>query len=228
MIDLFVGIRATRSYLRGAGPVYRAWPCFVYAGQMYPEACADECDNLGSMRYAVGVSTPMHATASSFRSAWRARLGTAASVALALTPVGLVGCSSYRAPTMEVISARTVERTADGAVVEFTVKASHDNAKPLPLREATYSLELDGQTVFSGVRSAEATLPRGGSQQIVLPVAIKSGSLASSATTGRYRLLGSLTYITPGAFAELLFDSGVARPTVPFAGEGSIELPGQP
>lgn len=126
---------------------------------------------------------------------------------------------------MQVLDARVIERTADGAVVQFTIEARNGNNNPLPLREATYSLDLNGQTVFTGIRSAECTLRQSGVQQFVLPAAVKASSLASMGGAVRYRLAGSLTYVTPGAFAELLFDSGVARPSAGFSGEGEIDLP---
>jgi hypothetical protein len=43
-----------------------------------------------------------------------------------------------------------------------------------------------------------------------------------------YRLSGTLQYITPGALAELLFDTGVSQPDVSFVQSGTIDLTAQP
>ncbi len=174
-------------------------------------------------RYAVPVITDL---ALSKPSAARHSLGHrfASALFVSIASSALVGCSSYRAPTFQVIDARVVDRTNDGAVVQFTIEAKNDNSIPIPLRQARYSMDLDGQTVFAGTRSPETTLHKSGTHQFVIPAAIKASSLAAISPSPRYRLSGSLTYITPGAFAELLFDTGVARPSAPFGGEGSIDI----
>ncbi|MBC7772830.1 MAG: LEA type 2 family protein [Pyrinomonadaceae bacterium] len=109
--------------------------------------------------------------------------------------------------------------------MRFTVNASHDNDKVLPLREAHYALEVNGQRVFSGIRSAQCTLSRFGSQQFTIPAAVPAASLTGlSGDVVSYRLSGTLTYITPGALAELLFDTGVSRPSVGFSHQGTLDL----
>jgi hypothetical protein len=109
--------------------------------------------------------------------------------------------------------------------MSFTLDAYNDNEIPLPLRDVTYSVTLDGREVFRGTRSAEATLRRKGVQQLRLPavIAIEPGD---SPPTGmqEFRLSGTLTYVTPGKIAELLFDTGVRVPSVGFATEGQIDL----
>lgn len=139
------------------------------------------------------------------------------------------GCASYTAPAMKIADARVTDRSAEGLALAFTIEAENVNDEALPLHAATYSLEIDGQRVFSGVRSAEATLRRRGSQQFILPAGIPSSVLASiNAGTARYRLSGNVEYVVPGAFAEVLFDTGVRRPEASFADEGSIDLAAAP
>lgn len=138
----------------------------------------------------------------------------------------LTGCSSYTAPTLHVADARLTDRTEHGVALAFVMEATNDNPEPLPLRRAAYSLELDGKRVFHGVRSAEATLRQNGTHRIVLP----AGVAASEAPAGvvRYRLSGDVQYVTPGAFAEVLFDTGVRRPRTAFVQEGTIDLSAAP
>ncbi|MGE3107164.1 MAG: LEA type 2 family protein [Phycisphaerales bacterium] len=141
--------------------------------------------------------------------------------------IGLIaGCSSYQAPSLQVLDARVIEQTPEGAVVQFTIQATNQNNNPLPLRDVEYSLSLGGEQVFTGIRSPEATIRQSGTQQFTLPAAVKASVLPPAGSTTPYRLSGSLTYITPGAFAELLFDTGVRRPSTPLSGEGTLEWPG--
>jgi len=185
------------------------------------------------------------------------RVGSpAAAGALAVLMSAAGGCSSYTAPVVEVVDARVAEHTSEGAVVQFVITARNTNAKPLPLREVDYTLELNGETVFKGMRSPESTLAMarkmpvegetttgmgdsaipgatpsaadmaapGSIQEITIPASIPASALHLLASgSARYRLYGTLTYVTPGAFAELLFDTGVSRPTIGFSREGVLE-----
>jgi hypothetical protein len=128
---------------------------------------------------------------------------------------------------MTVADARVTERSDEGMAVVFTLDAANANQEAVPLREATYSLELEGKPVFRGVRSAEATLRSRGTQQFALPAAFPLSMLPASGAV-RYRLSGSIEYITPGAFAEVLFDTGVRRPDASFVEEGVIDLSAAP
>lgn len=156
----------------------------------------------------------------------------ACSLAAMLVGAFFAGCSSYRAPVLSIADARIIDATPEGAAIVFTLDARNDNTEALPLREVRYSLELGGKRVFTGVRSAEATLRRRGTQQLKLPAAIPAETLArvTRANDGEvsYRLRGTITYITPGALAEVLFDTGVRRPKVSFAGQGKLDLNAPP
>lgn len=141
---------------------------------------------------------------------------------------GLGGCTSYQSPQLSVAGAVPTERTDDGAAMLFTLDARNDNDVALPLRTVEYSVELDGRPVFSGTRSGEATLRQQGTQQVRLPavVALTPGTAASFGGRQRYRLSGSMFYVTPGQLAEVLFDAGVRTPSVPFSFEGEIDFAG--
>lgn len=146
------------------------------------------------------------------------------------TPIFLlVACSSSRAPTLEVVDAQVVERTQDAAVVVFTLDASNPNAAELPLNEADYTLALDGRTLFRGERSPEATVRRRGAQRIELPAVIPLGENGVEPYgRHRYELRGTIVYLKPGPFAEVLYDSGVSRPSVSFSETGTIDFDDAP
>jgi hypothetical protein len=136
---------------------------------------------------------------------------------------GVAGCSSTRAPLLSVQSADVTERTDDGIVVTFTMLADNPNPEPLPLRDASYSVTLAGKPVFSGTRSAQATVRRYGTQTFDLPAAFpipKDGA----AGTQPYVLHGTVKYLVAGALAETLFDIHVRRPSTDFRGSGVVDL----
>lgn len=139
--------------------------------------------------------------------------------------LSLTGCDAYRAPALSVASAEAIERTPDGVSILFTLDAQNDNDTQLPLREVEYRVDLDGRQIFSGTRSAEATLRRHGIQQIKLPASAPiTSDTADLQGPGRYTIAGTLYYITPGQLAETLFDAGVRKPSVSFSFSGDIDL----
>lgn len=140
----------------------------------------------------------------------------------------LAGCTTYSDPKLSLAEAKATERTPDGTAVLFTIDAKNDNDEPLPLREVQYRLELNGQTVFSGVRSAEATLRRRGTQQFTLPASVQKAGETAPSGPSRYVLSGVLYYITPGQLAETLFDAGVRTPSVGFRFDGEVDLSSAP
>lgn len=147
--------------------------------------------------------------------------------AAALLAFGLAlsGCDAYRAPALSVASAEAIERTPDGVSILFTLDAQNDNDTQLPLREVEYRVDLNGRQIFSGTRSAEATLRRHGIQQIKLPASAPiTSDTADLQGPGRYIIAGTLYYITPGQLAETLFDAGVRKPSVSFTFSGDIDL----
>lgn len=161
----------------------------------------------------------------------------AGALALALFPA-LWGCSPYDAPSLAIETVTLVDEGPEGLVLELTLSARNDNEVPLPLREVEYELQLGpagegGWTgSFRGTRSAGATLRAGGTQTIVLPaaIALEPGRRAPDGPVP-YRLSADLVYITPGALADVLFDTGVRRPTVSFDRDGVIDFgaaPGAP
>lgn len=160
-----------------------------------------------------------HRTDSPARAATTGR--TLAFVACALV---LSGCKGAAPPRFEVESVSLTEQTPSGYVLTFTLQGENSNDEALPLRDVHYTLSLDGRTVFSGHRSAQATLPRNGTQRITLPIAIATRPGEPQwFDEARYQLNGSVVYLLPGSIAELLFDSGLRRPSVAFGRSGVLD-----
>ncbi len=140
-------------------------------------------------------------------------------LAVALLPAAC----AYRPPTLTVADARISEQTEAGYVITFDIDAANDNAIELPLARIDYVVFLDGQRVFTGTRSAEASLRRRGVQRLTLPAAVPADAMPPGEC--EYELRGRLTYLIPGRLAEVLFDAGVLRPRVGFSAEGQLDTP---
>jgi Late embryogenesis abundant protein len=139
------------------------------------------------------------------------------------------GCTSYAAPALSVADASVAERTPGGTTLRFLIDAENSNSEALPLRSVRYTLSLNGQEVFRGYRSPEATIRRFGTQQISLPAVIASGAAGDDGQplpggVANYRLEGTLEYLTPGSIALILYDAEISRPTISFSKEGEIDL----
>lgn len=145
---------------------------------------------------------------------------------VALAPaVMLAGCAAYKPPDLGVATVALADQSPAGYVLRFRLDARNDNPEPLPLREVRYALRLDGREVFRGVRGAEATLRRFGTQVIDLPAAVPvAPGEGPPAGVVRYELQGTLIYVTPGRLGQLFFDTGVARPTLDFRRRGELDL----
>lgn len=138
--------------------------------------------------------------------------------------LALGACSSYDAPTLAVSSVVLADRSDEAVVLNVTLDAANSNAVELPLETVDYTVFVDGSVVFEGTRSAQATLRREGTQQIVLPVAIRLAPEVPLRGEYPYRIRGEMTYVTPGEIAQLLFDAGVRRPTVSFSQRGTVNF----
>ena len=136
----------------------------------------------------------------------------------------LAGCSAYDAPKIDIVGARITQETAQGVVLDFTLDATNTNEVDLPLERVRYALRLNGQRVFSGTRSAEATVRRLGTQQFMLPAAIDLAEFDMPEGDVEYELSGSVVYVTPGEIAQILFDAGVRKPRSSFRQSGTLDF----
>ena len=132
--------------------------------------------------------------------------------------LGLGACSSAPAPRCRDASIGLVESNETGVVTNITLRVDNIGEEPLPVRDVTYELWQDDRRVFKGVRSAQRTLRRYGTQEIVLPAAWVPGEgMPAPKASSRYRVTGRMTYIEPGALSEVLFDAKLIRPSATFA-----------
>lgn len=143
-------------------------------------------------------------------------------IPLLLALAALPGCF-HKSPQLSVLGADVTDASDAGVVLTFELEAANYNTFELPLREVRYTVFLDGQRVFKGVRSPESTLRRRGTQLVRLPAAIPSSMTIPTGDVD-YRIDGRITYVTPGPLADVLFDAGVIEPTERFTKTGEIHI----
>lgn len=131
----------------------------------------------------------------------------------------LFGCVTR--PTAGVEAGAATRATDEAIVLTFTVVARNRGETELPLRMVDYRLVVDGERVFRGRRSAEATLSRKDEQRIELPVPVRWEDLPEGESS--YRLSGEFAYTLPGIFWQAMFDAGLYRPGADFELEGTLD-----
>lgn len=133
------------------------------------------------------------------------------------------GCSSTKPPTFHIAGVQLREQNERGTELVFEIEAANPNGREVPLYEADYALVLNGQRVFQGVRTPEATLGRYAVQHFSLPVVVSADQMPPG-TQIPYRFEGTITYVMPGALAEILFDRELRRPKAVLSDSGTLDL----
>ena len=140
---------------------------------------------------------------------------------LSLLPLILLpaACATTSPPQLRLVDTRIEQQTADGAVVMLQVEATNPNPYSIALGVVEYALAVDGRTVSRGVRDAQRTLQRFGSQTLFLP----AGVPAPFSIEGRpCRAAGEVIYVPPSALARTLLDMEVSVTKSNFAGTSTL------
>ncbi|MBX3315304.1 MAG: LEA type 2 family protein [Phycisphaeraceae bacterium] len=135
----------------------------------------------------------------------------------------LTGCSSSKPPTFKVTGVQLREQNERASEFLFQIEAANPNGREVPLFEANYTLSIDGREVFRAIRTPETTLRRYGVQRFTLPVVIPAEDMPVSLQIP-YNLSGTITYLMPGALAEILFDREIRRPKAAISDSGTLDL----
>lgn len=130
----------------------------------------------------------------------------------------LFGCTPGASPVLDSASARIARTEGETAVLAVAVGARNPGTVALSLREVHYEVLVGGRGVFSGVRSAEATLGRFAERELNLPAPI-AGEVRPGET---FTVRGTLLYLPEGAAQGVLYDAGLINPGVGFQLSGRI------
>lgn len=150
----------------------------------------------------------------------RRRAAFGALLALAAT---LGGCLAAT-PEVDVVAMRIAERTDHGVVIDVEIAGANRTRKDLRLRGMRYWLTLEGERVFEGRRSPQATFSALGVQSFTAPIAISADDVPASGAA-EYEFGASITYVVPGPLAEAFFDLGLRRPSVRVQERGELRFP---
>ena len=138
------------------------------------------------------------------------------------------GCSSGTlAPTFTAESVRELGSFGGRTQVVFVINAKNPNQEPIPLEQANYHLWIDGQQVYSGVRSPETTLPGYSSLFFELPAVVQSEVFRPGHSV-EYQISGSVKYHVPGALAAVLYDANIKVPEAVLQIQGVINSGTEP
>lgn len=138
---------------------------------------------------------------------------------LASTP--LLGCSGGTAPRFDLVSVRTLERSDEGEVIALTVRGENPNDYEIDLRRADYRVLADGVEVFRAKQSAEIGLPRYGRVDMELLAAFPLEQAPAEGST--ITIEGTVGYLTPGPFAETLYDNRLRQPSARLKGSAPLQ-----
>jgi len=138
------------------------------------------------------------------------------------------GCSGFRDPVVTIVNASLTETSESAIGLGLRLELANSNSEPVELYEFTYAITINGTGTYRGRWAASATLPANGSRHLVIPAVVRYDQLGwtedSVPAQARFDVTGTLLYIAPGDIAEILFDTGVRKPTVAFSGRGIIIL----
>ncbi len=139
----------------------------------------------------------------------------------------LQGCASVQ-PQARVVGAAITRTTDAGAQVLFTVEAkAPDSRKEIRLARVRCDFTVEGKPVYTGVRSAEATIAPTGVATIEIPVAFawSDVGLTAAPRTQRslaYTLSARVQYVPPDVLGRALFTTGLRTPTIAVVDAGSL------
>ena len=153
-----------------------------------------------------------------------------------ILPIALLatmsGCSGFREPVVTIVNASVTEKSDIAVGLGLLLDLANSNNEPVELNEFIYAVTINGTGTYRGRWSASATLPSNGSRRLVIPAVVRYEQLGwtenSVPAEAMFEVSGTLLYIAPGDIAEILFDTGVRKPTVSFSGNGVLKLAESP
>jgi hypothetical protein len=126
---------------------------------------------------------------------------------------------------MAVFQGATVtESTPDAIALQADFEISNTNDEPLELKMYEYTVFAGGRTLYSGVASAQQTVPRWATVHSSIPIVIRRDAIPYDGRVS-WQLSGTLGYIPPTALAETLLKSGFMKPSTSIHAHGVFDIP---
>ncbi|MFI4862293.1 MAG: hypothetical protein ACIAXF_16635 [Phycisphaerales bacterium JB063] len=143
-------------------------------------------------------------------------------VSAAVLCVVLGGCSGLQGiaqPTVEVVDARVVEQSSQGASVAVTLRVANPNVKELAMPRVTCDLDVEGAGRFTFTDVPYATVPGRGEQFVTVPAGVLGSGLAGK----RYSVQGAVVFQQEGQLRRVMSDIGVPLPRSGFSAQGVLQ-----
>lgn len=134
---------------------------------------------------------------------------------LSLAAAALAACTTP--PGIRVTGLDVVEESASTAEVAVRLEIRNPTAVPIRLDTWNYTLQVNGQQMYSGQWVAAITVPPESRVLTAIPAVIPRD--AESQTAG-WSVGGSIRYLEPTRFSQMLYDLGLNRPSTGFSGQG--------
>ncbi len=144
-------------------------------------------------------------------------------IAILFLFVGLIGCG-VRKPMVQYRNATIVQSTPEAFSLEVAFEIFNTNDEPLKLLMYDYSVSANGSTVYTGLSSAEQTVPRWSSVVNSIPVVVRKETIRGRDQIA-WSLQGTLGYIPPKALAETMRDTGIWKPNASVRAHGLLQVP---
>jgi hypothetical protein len=136
---------------------------------------------------------------------------------LSLLPLtGLMACTTP--PAIRVIAVDVVEIGKETSEVAVRLEVANPTGVPIRIDTWEYGFDVRGQRVYSGEWVAAITVPAESRILTAIPAVIPNG--ASPGPEAAWRIDGSIRYLEPSRFSQLLYDLGLNRPSAGFSGDG--------
>jgi hypothetical protein len=133
----------------------------------------------------------------------------------------LVACDSV--PHATPTAARPTGGTANAHRFVIDVDLTNAGEDDLPIDVYEYDFTVEGVGTFHGQWAAMCVIPSNSTISVELPAVLQAHSDYHERS---WTITGDVRYQAPGILGQILFDIGVQRPSVGFAGSGTL-LPAQ-
>jgi hypothetical protein len=122
-------------------------------------------------------------------------------------------------PTIRVTGVDVVERGKESAEVAVRLEVQNPTGLPIRIDTWNYGLDVRGRRVYSGAWVAAITVPPESRILTAIPAVVPNADAPGA--DAAWRVDGSIRYLEPSRFSQLLFDLGLNRPSAGFDGKGT-------
>ena len=129
----------------------------------------------------------------------------------------LAGCSTP--PAIRVTAVDVVEVGASTSELAVRMEIQNPTGAPIRLDTWDYTLSVRGQQVYAGQWVASITIPPESRVLTAIPAVIPNA--ANPGPDAAWRVGGSIRYLEPARFSQMLYDIGLNRPSTGFGGDGA-------